>query len=55
MSLQINQILFSAHPKFGFYLTLTLQYHPITLCMFATQKDVFFTLVSVKMDFKYIT
>ena len=55
MSLQINQIFFSAHPTFGFYLTLTLQYHPITIRMFATQKDVFFALVSVKRDFKCVT
>ena len=51
MSPQINQILFSAHPTFGFYLTLTLQCHPITICMLATQKDIFFALVSVKRDF----
>ena len=54
MSPQINQILFSAHPTFGFYLTLTLQYHAITICRFTTQKHIFFALVSVKRDFKCI-
>lgn len=29
MSPQINQILFSAHSSFGFYLTLTIQYSGI--------------------------
>lgn len=51
MSPQINQVLFSAHSSFGFYLTLTIQYSGTT--MFTTQKVVFFfTLVSVKRDLK---
>lgn len=54
MSPQINQILFSAHSAFGFYLTITLQYHAITIFRFTNQKDIFFALVSVKRDFKCI-
>lgn len=51
MSPQINQILFSAHSSFGFYLTLTIQYSGY-YHMFTTQTGKFFTLVSVKRDLK---
>lgn len=52
MSPQINQILFSAHSSFGFYLTMTIQYSGTTT--FTTQKALFFTLVSVKRDLKCV-
>lgn len=50
MSPQINQILFSAHSSFGFYLTLTIQYSGTT--MFTTQKVVFFYFSVCKEGFK---
>lgn len=50
MSPQINQILFSAHSSFGFYLTFTIQYSGTT--MFTTQKVVFFYFSVCKEGFK---